>query len=104
MRILALFVCCLLLFGCLGESYTDIKDLNENPDNYVGEDVVLKGNVTKSVRIGKLSGFTLKSEEGSFPVSSELLPANGKEVVVKGMVMKDALFGYYVLADSVEMT
>ncbi|MFH1394118.1 MAG: hypothetical protein ABII71_01740 [Candidatus Micrarchaeota archaeon] len=93
-----------MLFGCLGDGLTDIADLNKNPDIYLGEKVVLKGNVTKSVKLGKISGFTLVNKDGSIPVSSQLLPPDWREVIIKGTLMKEMLAGYYVLVDELDMT
>lgn len=103
MRLIAILLCTLLLFGCLG-GYDSLADVNKNPEEYLGEKVTLKGNATKSVKLGKISGFTLVDEHETIPVSSEMLPPDGKEVVVKGTLMKEVLIGYYVLADEVKMT
>ena len=97
MRILALFLM-VLLFGCIG---TPVQDINENPEDYVGEEVHVQGTVHNTLKFGKLSGFTLKDGNHSIKVSSEELPKEGKEVVVKGTVMKDTLFGYYILAKEI---
>jgi len=104
MRLLVIVLCSLLLFGCLGGGFTDLKDVNENPGKYLGEKVHLKGNVTKAIRLGKISGFTLVNEGGSIPVSSQMLPAEGSEVIIRGTLMKETLIGYYVLVDDIKTT
>lgn len=87
----------LLLFGCMGLGATPIEDINENPSDYTGKKITVHGTVENTVKLGSLSGYTLTDEDGnSLRVSSESLPAEGKEVTVSGVFMKDSLFGYYL--------
>jgi len=101
---IALFAFALMLFGCIGEQYDSIKDIKENPDTYLGEKVTVKGAVKKSIKLGKLSGFTLEGDNESIFVSSELLPPEDVEVTVEGTVMQELLIGHYILAKDIEMT
>ena len=96
-KIFVLLVFCLFLSGCA----TSVKDIKENPEDYVGETVVISGVSSSSIKLGKLSGFTLKQNDGSISVSSEELPKDGSRVTVKGIVIKDSLFGVYILAKDI---
>lgn len=89
----------ILLFGCIG--MTSVKDIKDNPDKYLGEQVSVKGTVKDSFKLGKLSGFKLQDGNYSIMVSSEELPKDGDEVVVTGTVMKEVLVGYYILAKDI---
>ena len=88
----------LLLFGCIGT--TPLKDLNENPADYLGEKITVSGTVENTVKIGTLSGYTLRDGNASIRVSSRTLPAEGDSVTVTGTWNRDTLFGYYLLAES----
>jgi hypothetical protein len=80
----------LLLFGCV-QKISDIKN-----DESVGKEVKVKGVVESSIKIGTLSGYRV-DDGAEINVKSETLPRDGDEVVVKGVLMKDTLFGYYIL-------
>ena len=101
MRIaIILALCCsILLFGCIGET-TSAKDLADNPASYVGKEITVKGTVENTFKLGKLSGYKLSEGNASITVSSEALPAEGKEITVEGTWIKDSIFGYYLLAKS----
>ena len=100
----AIFLIGLLLFaGCIG-SYTSIKDIKAEPEKYLGEKVTVKGTVKNSVKLGKLSGFTIESGNETIFISSGLLPPEGDEVIIEGTVMQEFLMGYYILAKDVSMT
>lgn len=101
MRILLLlaFFCGLLLFGCIGETVS-VKDLADNPADYVGKEITVRGTVEETFKLGKLSGYKLTQGDYSITVSSETLPAEGKEMNIEGTWIKDSIFGYYLLARS----
>jgi len=92
-----LLILTLFLVGCT----VPIKDIKDNPDNYVGKTVSVKGTSSTSIKLGKLSGFMLTEGESTIAVSSETLPKDDAAVVVNGVVMKDTLFGTYILAKNV---
>jgi PBP1b-binding outer membrane lipoprotein LpoB len=93
--LLMILLAAVFLVGCT----TSIQDIKDNPDKYMGETVTVKGTSSASIKIGQLSGFTLTDKEGSkIPVSSTDLPNDGDKVSVRGVVMKDTLFGVYLLA------
>jgi hypothetical protein len=94
--ILAIILVAVILFpGCV----TSVKEIRDNPDKYIGETVTVEGTASSSIKIGKLSGFTLVQDDGSkIAVSSENLPKDDSRVTVTGVVMKDTIFGIYILA------
>ncbi len=99
MRLISILLAFCLLFGCMG--LTTVKEIKDNPEAYLGEQVSVKGTVKDTFKLGKLSGFKLQDGNHSIMVSSEELPNEGKEVVVKGTVMKEILVGYYILAKEI---
>jgi len=96
-KLLSVFVITLLvilLVGCT-QSIADIKD----PD-MVGKTVAVRGTVENTIKLGQLSGYTLSDNSGeTIGVSTEDLPKEGDIITAKGVLMKDTLFGYYVLVD-----
>lgn len=92
-----LMVSLLLLAGCA----TPVKKITENPDDYMGKKVLIKGEVIAPIDFGKMQGFTLKDEETSIMVSSEKVPDHGDIVNVRGTVVKGVLMGPYIFADKV---
>jgi len=97
LAVLLVLILALFLVGCA----VPIKDIKENPDNYVGKTISVKGLSSSSIKLGKLSGFMLTEGNSSIAVSSETLPRDSSKVTVKGVVMKDTLFGTYILAKNV---
>lgn len=96
-KMFAFAIFSVLLFGCMGIGTTPLEELNKNPLEYKGKQVTVHGTVTNTVKIGQLSGYTLVDEEGhGIRVSSQSLPAEGKEVTITGTFVMDSLFGYYI--------
>ncbi len=93
----------MLIFGCLGPSMTKLSDIKANPDKFVGQKVNVQGAVEKSIKLGRLSAFSLNDGTGTMGVSSEMLPPEGKNVTVSGTVVKDTVLGYYILASDVKI-
>lgn len=102
MKPIYLALAMVLFFGCLGSAPLKVSDITTNPEKYLGEKVTVSGIVKNSFKIGKLSGFTLEDNDSAILVSSDMLPAEGKNVTVSGTVMKEMLVGYYVLAKEVK--
>ena len=96
-RILFPFLFFLLLFGCIGT--IPLKDLNNNPSGHIGEKITVSGTVENTVKIGTLSGYTLREGNETIKVSSRALPGEGDKVTVSGTWNRDTLFGYYLLAE-----
>ncbi|MFH0701407.1 MAG: hypothetical protein V2A62_03140 [Candidatus Woesearchaeota archaeon] len=98
-RILALMMIVLTALLLIGCSTLTIKEAKT--EQYIGKTVTITGTVNQSIKLGKLSGYTLKDEAGdSIGVKSEILPTEGKEISVTGVMMKDTLLGYYLQAES----
>jgi len=74
-----------------------IQDISEvkNEEN-IGEKVIVRGEVKTVIKIGGLSGYTLEDETGTIGVSSDDLPVEGEKITVRGTLMRDTIFGYYV--------
>jgi len=70
-----------LLYGCT-QDISSIKN-----EGHIGEDVRVRGTVEHTVKIGKLSGYTLNDGENTIGVSSEVLPKEGDTVTVKGVLI-----------------
>jgi uncharacterized protein YceK len=83
----------LVLFsGCI--SVMSIKDVKS--DNYVGKEVTVEGIVQGTIKIGDLSGFTIKDLNDSIAVYSLNLPKDGETKTVKGTLRKVPFIGYYI--------
>lgn len=70
----------------------------KNEEN-IGKTVSVKGEVKNVIKIGGLSGYTLEDETGSIAVSSNELPEEGESKSVRGTLIRDTLFGYYIKVD-----
>ncbi|MFP4567481.1 MAG: hypothetical protein ACLFN8_00910 [Candidatus Woesearchaeota archaeon] len=93
MKYLLIFGALSLLFlaGCT-QSINDIKN-----EDKIGDRVVVRGVVDSSIKIGDLSGFVLVDDrDESIAVASDDLPAEGENVIIRGVLMRDAIFGYYI--------
>lgn len=89
--IITIFLVLFILVGC-SQEISDIKN-----EEYIGEDVIVRGTVNSSIKIGDLSGYSLVDKnDNSIPVSSNSLPTEGETVTVRGTLMKDSIFGYYI--------
>lgn len=93
-KLLILLIPLLLLSAC-SQSIEDIKI-----EEFIGKQVNIQGTVENTIKIGELSGYTLIDDENNkIPVSTKDLPKEGEKIRVKGTLMKDTLFGYYVLVN-----
>jgi hypothetical protein len=81
----------ILITACSAQKIADIKK-TEN----VGKTVTVSGTVESVIKLGDLSGYTLKDDSGSISVSAEELPSKGDEIRVTGVLIKDTIFGYYI--------
>lgn len=89
-----LLIMVIFISGCTATTIENVK----NPDN-VGKKVTIYGAVQNTIKIGALSGYTLKDETGTISVSSKNLPKEGNEIRVTGILMKDTILGYYIKVD-----
>lgn len=90
--IAALAICAVLFFNT-----KDISDIKNS--DYIGKTVKVRGVVENTIKIGSLSGYTLKDETESISVSSQNLPKEGDKITVKGTLIKDTLLGFYIKVD-----
>ena len=87
-----LLISLLILAGC-SQSIANIKN-----EDYLGKKVSIKGTVQSSLKIGDLSGYTLKDESGeSIFVSSNNLPSNGETNHVRGTVKQIPILKTYYI-------
>ncbi|MFW5990923.1 MAG: hypothetical protein ACOCQX_01710 [Candidatus Nanoarchaeia archaeon] len=95
-RLILMALALILITGC-SQSIEQIKS-----EDYVGEQVTVKGEVKKSLKIGDVSGFRLEDDKNnSIKVGSEKLPQEGNTVTVTGVLMDDSLMGYYIQAEKI---
>ncbi len=83
-----------VLFLYLNLSTRNISEI-KTEDN-IGKTVKVRGEVKTVIKIGELSGYTIEDESGSVAVSSKELPKEGQTVTVRGTLIRDTIFGYYV--------
>ena len=91
----------IVLYGC---SHATVKDINSDPDKYMGEKVVVSGTAIAPIQFGQLSGFTLKEGGSTIMVSSDTVPKANAAVTVKGTVVKGMFSQQYIFAEDVEVT
>lgn len=75
-----------------------VSDVNAQKEKLVGKEISVSGTVGNVVKIGPISGYSLKDKNGNngIAVSSQSLPKEGDDVTVKGVWMKDTILGYYL--------
>jgi hypothetical protein len=88
--ILLIAVVAYFMFGSVGK-IADIKN-----EDHVGKTVTVRGVVQSTIKLGDLSGYTLKDSTDTISVSAESLPKEGDTITVSGTLMHDTLFGYYI--------
>jgi hypothetical protein len=82
----------LIFAGCGAQPIKEIKK-----QEMVGEKVTVEGTVKNTVKLGKLSGYTLVDANGDeIGISSQKLPTEGKTATVTGTLIKDTILGYYI--------
>jgi hypothetical protein len=89
--IISLLFAMMFISGCAVTTIEDVKN-----SDHVGEKVTISGTVQNTIKIGALSGYTIKDETDTIGVSSVSLPKEGKQIRVTGILMKDTLLGYYI--------
>ncbi|MBN1544933.1 hypothetical protein JW898_05745 [Candidatus Woesearchaeota archaeon] len=88
-----------LIIGCAARVH--VKEVNEDPEKYMGKKVVVSGKVVAPMQMGTLSGFTLSDDKSTIIVSSDLVPQAGDTVTVEGIVVKGVFSGHYLFAEEV---
>lgn len=89
--IVIILVLAIFVFISMPKTIEDVKT-EEN----VGKIVKVRGEVKNVLKIGSLSGYLIEDETGGIAVSSDVLPSEGKVITVRGTLIKDTLFGYYI--------
>lgn len=81
-----------LLAGC-----TNLMNISEvKSEEFVNQEVSVKGVVVEQLALGELSGFTLQDENNdTIFVYSNSIPAKGENLIVTG-TLEDSLLGYYI--------
>ena len=92
--VFSMVVMLVLVTACSSHTISEIKN-----ESYVGKTVTITGKVDSSMKIGKISGYSLKDDTGKISVSAQNLPKEGETVTVSGVLIKDTLFGYYIQAN-----
>lgn len=99
--IVLVLVFLLVLVSAAGCGTVSIKELQDNPNKYLGKEITVRGTAENAIKIGSLSGFSLREGNYSIAVSSKALPAEGEIVTVKGTLMKELIIGYYIYANKI---
>jgi len=90
--IILLVLCLFLIAGCAATPIAEIKN-----KQHVGEEVTVKGTVKKTLKIGRLSGYTLVDKDGSkINVATKQLPEEGSKVTVTGTLKNEFMMGYFI--------
>ena len=80
------------LSGCNEIGLTNIGDLSANPQNYLGKEVKIKGNVGLGLGIGAVT-----DEEGhSFPIKYGTMTTLTGKYYLTGIIKQTSLIGYYL--------
>ena len=81
--------------GCdyLPFGFTPVKEIIAAPAQFEGKEVKLKGRVKGSVKLLGVQVYKLQDETGEITVSTNALPAESSEVVVKGIVRSAVIVG-----------
>ncbi len=74
------------------KSISEIKN-----EKYIDKKVIVRGTVEHTLKIGELSGYTLRDKNGdTIPVSSDTLPKEGSTKTTYGTLRERSLIGYYI--------
>ena len=93
--IIAIVLTLFFIVSCTSQTIEEIKN-----EDHIGKTVSVRGTVESTIKLGQLSGYTLSDNSGeTIGVSTEDLPKEGSTVTARGVLMKDTLFGYYILVD-----
>jgi len=89
--IILLLIFTIVFAGC-SQTIQEVKK-----DENVGKIVSISGTVEKTMKLGDLSGYTIKDKNGDIiSVASESLPAEGDKIIVKGELVKSKIIGFYI--------
>jgi len=92
-KIMLIILLCMTIL-CAGCSQT-IKEIKTTEN--IGKTVSVNGEVIKSIKILKLSGYILQDENNdTISIATTELPIKGEIITAKGTLIKDTIFGYYI--------
>ena len=85
----------IVLGGCdyLPFGFTPVKEILSAPAQFEGKEVKLKGRAKNTVKLLGVQIYKLQDETGEIAVSTNALPAENAEVVVKGIVKSAVIVG-----------
>jgi hypothetical protein len=84
----------LALCLCTGLTTTKIGDINNNPRDYVGKEVVVSGEVTRRFTLFVVKYFALRDDSGEITVVTERpLPKQGEHLKLRGVVKEAFAIG-----------
>jgi hypothetical protein len=89
--IIGLLVSILLVSGC-AKQISEVKN-----EKYLDKEVTVKGTVQGSIKLGTLSGYTLKDDTGEIFVSSKTLPEDGTTKTASGTLKKLPILNTYYI-------
>lgn len=98
-KIAIISIAIIVLLGIIvfSNSTKTVDEITSN-DDYIGENVRIKGTVTSSLKLGELSGYTIEDKNSDqIFVSSNSLPKEGSRKTASGTLKKLPLgIGYYI--------
>jgi hypothetical protein len=93
------------LTACDYFGFTPIKEILSAPAQFEGQEVKVKGRVTRVAKILAMSGYNLRDETGEITVITYgKLPAENDEVAIKGKVKSAVIMGGNAIGLRVEET
>lgn len=85
-------VIAVLVYYFIPQPIREIKN-----EDYIGKKVSVRGTVESTLKIGQLSGYTLRDKNGDkIPVASDTLPKEGTTKTTSGILRRNILIGYYI--------
>lgn len=87
MLIITVLLVSLIMTSCKISSGTSIKEILDNPREFSGKEIQVKGEVLDTFSLVVIKYFTLKDNTGEITVvTSKLLPKKGTTIKIKGNV------------------
>ena len=99
MKKVLLLLIILFLSGCVPK--VTVRELSSENSKYLGKEVVVSGTVFLPMDVGGSSSFSLRQNGSSIMVSSDLLPEEDSEVVVRGILVKGIFTGPFIYSQDV---
>lgn len=87
---LILIILLVIFMTACTSSISDIKN-----EDKIGKKVFISGTVEGSLKLGDISGYTLRDDSDSIFISSNNLPEKGTKKTIRGTLEKN-LLGFYI--------